>query len=39
VEYAGLVHGFWGLGHLSPAAAEAGQDLFQRFHRQRRNLS
>jgi acetyl esterase len=39
VEYAGLVHGFLGLGHVSPAAAEAGQDLFERFHRLRHNLS
>lgn len=39
VEYAGLVHGFLGLGHVSQVEAEAGEELFQRFHRQRRNLS
>jgi len=33
VEYSGLVHGFLGLGQLSPVAAEASQDLFERFHR------
>jgi acetyl esterase len=39
VEYAGLIHGFLGLGHVTPAATEAGQDLFQRLHRLRHNLS
>ena len=39
VDYAGLVHGFLGLGHVSTAAAAAGQDLFERFHRLRQNLS
>lgn len=39
VEYAGLVHGFLGLGHVSPAATEAGQDLFERFHSLRQSLS
>lgn len=33
VEHAGLVHGFLGLGHLSPTAAQASQDLFERFGR------
>lgn len=39
VEYAGLVHGFLGLGQLSPAAAEAGRDVFERFHRLIRDLA
>ncbi|MDJ0376266.1 alpha/beta hydrolase fold domain-containing protein [Cryobacterium sp. PH31-L1] len=38
VEYAGIVHGLLGLGHVSPTA-EAGQDLFERFYRLRRYLS
>jgi acetyl esterase len=29
----GLVHGYLGLGHLSPAAARAGEELFARFGR------
>lgn len=29
----GLVHGYLGLGHLSPAAARAGKQLFARFGR------
>lgn len=32
VDYSGLVHGFLGIGHLSPMAAEASQNLFERFH-------
>jgi acetyl esterase len=31
VPYPGLVHGFLGLGHISPAAARAGQELFELF--------
>ncbi len=31
LPHPGLVHGFLGLGHLSPAAAQAGEALFTRF--------
>jgi len=31
LPHPGLVHGFLGLGHLSPAAAQAGEALFARF--------
>jgi acetyl esterase len=31
VPHTGLVHGFLGLEHVSPAAARAGQELFGRF--------
>ena len=31
VPHPGLVHGFLGLGHVSPASAEAGHRLFARF--------
>jgi acetyl esterase len=31
LPHPGLVHGFLGLAHVSPAAARAGEDLFRRF--------
>ena len=31
LHHPGLVHGFLGLGHLSPAAAAAGREAFERF--------
>jgi acetyl esterase len=33
MPHPGLVHGFLGLGHISPAAARAGQELFDLFGR------